>query len=186
MEEQEKMEKLVFLAKNKDAHAFSLLYEMVYEDLYRMALYTLGNSHDAEDVVGDTVLDAYSQIGNLRDETAFRGWIFKILTNKCRRKIKEYIGQREQIVGEFSEETADYAGDASYRKDEMEQVLDRQEIAYAFSCISREERLLVTMAVYGGYDSREIARILHMNRNTVRSKYQRALKKMRESLKKME
>lgn len=182
MADKENMKELVSLAKNKDAHAFSLLYEMVYEDLYRMALYTLGNPHDAEDMVSDTVLDAYAQIGSLRDETAFRGWIFKILSNKCKRKIKEYVGQREHMVAELSEETFSMNGGYLGQQDEIEQLLDRQELVQAFLSISKEERLLVTMAVYGGYDSREIGRILHMNRNTVRSKYNRALKKMKKCL----
>nr|MCR5623677.1 RNA polymerase sigma factor [Lachnospiraceae bacterium] len=88
---------LVQRAKQADTHAFALLYEMVYEDLYRMALYTLGNHEDAEDMVSETVLDAYVGIKALKDETAFRGWIFKILSNKCKKKIAEYMKTRENI-----------------------------------------------------------------------------------------
>lgn len=177
--EKERIRKLVSLARQKDAHAFSLLYEMVYEDLYRMALYTLGNPHDAEDMVSDTVLDAYAQIGSLRDELAFRGWIFKILSNKCNRKIKEYVGKRDHIVANEEERDAMMDKQAMQSVDEMDNVLDREELVHAFKAITKEERLIVTMSVYGGYDSKEIAKILHMNRNTVRSKYKRALDKMR-------
>ena len=81
----ERMIELVSRAKQQDSHAFAELYEMVYQDLYRMALYTLGNPQDAENVVSDTVLDAYCNIGKLREAAAFKGWIFKILSNKCNR-----------------------------------------------------------------------------------------------------
>ena len=50
---------LVQRAKNKDTDAFAKLYEIIYKDLYRMALYTLGNSHDAENAVSDAVVDAF-------------------------------------------------------------------------------------------------------------------------------
>ncbi|MBO4997495.1 MAG: RNA polymerase sigma factor [Lachnospira sp.] len=184
MEGQTNVKELVRLAKHRDAHAFSLLYEMVYEDLYRMALYTLGNVHDAEDVVSDTVLDAYAGIGSLRDEMAFRRWIFKILSNKCKRKLKEYIGRREheQQLYDEKDEGISLEERLPNEQDDMKQVLDRDEIGRAFRVLSKEERLIVTMVVYGGYDSREVSKILHKNRNTVRSKYKRALDKLKNQI----
>ena len=45
-----------------------------------------------------------------------------------------------------------------------------------------EERLIISMHLFAGYTSREIARILHKNENTIRSKESRALAKMRQML----
>ena len=50
---------LVEKARQRDAGAFAALYTQIYQDLYKFALYTLKNSHDAEDVVSDTVTDAF-------------------------------------------------------------------------------------------------------------------------------
>jgi len=47
------------LAAKGDTEAFSRLYEMVYKDLYHIALYCLRNTHDACDAVSDTVIDAF-------------------------------------------------------------------------------------------------------------------------------
>ncbi len=182
MEEQENMERLVNLAKKKDAHAFSLLYEMVYEDLYKMAYYTLKNAHDAEDVVSDTVLDAYAGIEKLKDETAFRGWIFKILSNKCKKKIREYVSDRKNLYADYGEAQLQMEERLFESRNHTEDVVEQDEVEYAFSVLNEEERLIVTMAVYGGYDSGEIAGILHKNRNTVRSKYKRSLEKMQKRL----
>ncbi|MDE6968361.1 MAG: sigma-70 family RNA polymerase sigma factor, partial [Eubacterium sp.] len=49
--------------------------------------------------------------------------------------------------------------------------------------LAPEERMIIAMHVFAGYTSREIAKQLHMNENTVRSKESRALKKMRDKLK---
>lgn len=176
-EERQRMEHLVELARHRDAEAFSLLYEMVYQDMYRMALYTLGNVHDAEDVVSEAVLDAYQQIHSLRDKTAFRGWIFRILSCKCKRRIKDYIKTKQDESVDVLEEMASKEAETA-----METVLDRQEIARAFAVIGQEDRLIVTMVVFGGYSSKEIAKILHKNANTVRSRYHRALEKMQQIL----
>ena len=47
-------------AKQGDAQSFAMLYDQVAKDLYRVALYTLGNPQDAEDVVSETFLEAVS------------------------------------------------------------------------------------------------------------------------------
>ena len=94
-------ESLAWRARAGDTEAFAALYEEVYRDLYRMALYTLKNPQDAEDVVSDTVADAFASIRKLRDADAFRAWIFKILSNKCRRKMKEYVHRTEELPEEM-------------------------------------------------------------------------------------
>lgn len=155
---------LILRARRGDKQAFSELYGQVYRDLYRFALYTLKNRHDAEDAVSDTVMAAYEQIGKLRTPEAFRGWIFRILSNICKRKLKEYVNK----TAELPDDLRAPGGDLS------EDMLVRQ----AFSRLTEEERLIISMHVFAGYTSREIGKILHMNDNTVRSKESRALKKM--------
>ncbi len=158
---------LVDRAKEKDKDAFARLYEMVYLDLYRFALYTLKNCHDAEDVVADAVADAYYGIGRLKDATAFKNWIFKILSNKCRRRLKEYTQKMSELPDDL-EQGGDFTEDFQVRQ--------------AFARLSDEERLIISMHLFAGYTSRETARILHKNENTIRSKESRALAKMRQML----
>lgn len=150
----------------RSPEVFSGLYEQVYEDLYRYALYTLGNSHDAEDVVGETVMDAYAGIHRLRRKEAFRNWIFAILSVKCRRKLKEYTEKTRELPEELEEEGG--------RLEENVQVRE------LFRRLPSEDRLLVSLQVWGGYNSREIGEMLQMNDNTVRSRISRALGKLRQ------
>ena len=74
--------KLVKKAKEGNADAFAKLYEEIYQNMYRFALYTLRNTEDAEDVVSEAVMEAFSSIGKLRAEEAFKSWMFRILSNK--------------------------------------------------------------------------------------------------------
>ena len=70
---------LVKRARKGDRHAFSLLYQEIYADLYRYACFVLRNSQDAEDAVSEAVADAYATIGRLRGEDAFQKcWMFTI------------------------------------------------------------------------------------------------------------
>lgn len=62
---------LVKRAKRGDTAAFAELYGTIYKRLYQFALYTLGNTQDAEDVVSAAVMEAFENIGKLRKEDAF-------------------------------------------------------------------------------------------------------------------
>ena len=77
----------VRLARKGDTEAFSRLYSIVYKDMYHAALYNLRNQHDAYDIVSEAVIDAFSTIGKLKNEEAFKSWIMKILFAKIRKQL---------------------------------------------------------------------------------------------------
>ena len=84
-------------AKCGDAAAFAGLYQQVYADLYRFALYTLKNKADAEDAVSETVTEAFSSIDRLRKADSFKAWIFRILYYKCKDRLREYTRKTEEL-----------------------------------------------------------------------------------------
>lgn len=162
---------LVKRAKKGDTKAFAELYEQVYIDLYRFALYTMRHQQDAEDAVSETVIAAYEHILSLKKDEAFRAWIFKILVNTCRKKLRKISEKKENPISEEPEqsENPDYA-----------QAYDVRE---AFAALSDEEKEIVGMTVFGGYSSAELEKMLGINSNTIRSKRSRALTKLAQKLK---
>lgn len=150
-----------------DRTKFQELYEMVYQDLYRYALCLLRNAHDAEDCVSEAVIAAYENIGRLRREEAFKSWIFTILANVC----KKHLKQRSRLMvaeAETFEQLAAPAPDADLPLD----------VARAFAVLSEEEKMIIGLSVYAGYNSREIGACLRKKPSTVRSKRSRALAKL--------
>lgn len=145
---------------------FSEMYEMVYRDLYRYALCLMKNPHEAEDTVSEAVVTAYENIHKLKKEEAFRSWIFTILTNKCKKRLKK---ASKEAPG--TEETLPEQSIAP----DYDLVLD---VRKAFFVLSEEEQILVGLSVFGGYGSQEIGEMMRLNPNTVRSKRSRALRKM--------
>lgn len=161
---------LVKRAKSGDINAFARLYEKIYSDLYKFALYTLRNPEDAQDAVSDAVVCVYASIHKLRNEDAFKAWMFKILSNICCRKIREYSKKTVNY-----DEITDSLSNVSSCD---ENVILRQ----LFFELSEEERMIIALHVFGGYTSKEIAKALKMNENTVRSKESRGLKKLADKL----
>ena len=145
---------------------FSEMYETVYRDLYRYALCLMKNPQEAEDAVSEAVIAAYENIHKLKKEEAFKSWIFTILTNKCKKSLKNALKQppgRDQHLPEHAT-APDYDLAIDVKK--------------AFFVLSEEEQILVGLSVFGGYCSQEIGEMMRLNPNTVRSKRSRALKKM--------
>lgn len=150
---------------------FMELYQTVYADLYRLAYYYMGNAQDAEDAVQDAALAACEHFDRLKKEASFRPWIFRILVNRCRTVLKKR--KRQEIPMEEPQEP----------KGQRETGLESQaEVLELLKILSDEERLIVTMSVFGGYKGEEIARMLHRKHSTVRSRYRRALKKLEQEL----
>lgn len=150
---------------------FIELYTAVYKDLYRYALYVLGNREDAEDAVGEAVVDAYAEFGKLRDKGAFKGWIFKILSAKCKRKLKGYVNRTVEL---------DDLPDAVMSKED--DVAGRVDLQNAFARLDDRERQVIAMSVLAGYDGETIAKLMKMNHNTVRTVKSRVLEKLRKLL----
>ncbi|MBD5160362.1 MAG: sigma-70 family RNA polymerase sigma factor [Ruminococcus sp.] len=155
----------VKLAKKGDISAFSRLYETVYKDLYRIALYSLKNAHDASDVVSDTVLDAFCSIDKLREPEKFRNWIMKILSAKIKRKQKEYFNITEEIGDDFPD-----ISEFDYDSIELKEAMDK---------LDSQSRMMLSMSVLGGYTSEEISEICEIKSGTVRSRLSRIKEKLR-------
>ena len=151
-----------------DADIFARMYEAVYQDLYRFALCLLKDRHEAEDAVGEAVLAAYENIRKLRDEKALKSWIFTILANVCRKKLRK----RGLEISLDQEDT--FFNIPTAQEDHGLSV----DVKRAFLILSEEEQMIVALSVFGGYTSREIGKTLKLNENTVRSKRSRALEKM--------
>lgn len=90
---------LVKRAKRGDTAAFAELYGTIYKRLYRFALYTLGNTQDAEDVVSAAVMEAFENIGKLRKEDAFSAWMYRIVANMCKQKMPGILSTGRRTDG---------------------------------------------------------------------------------------
>lgn len=167
---------LVLDAQKGGQEGFTRLYEAVAPSLYRTALYTLGNSHDAEDVVSETFIEAYRGLSSLRDPQAFAPWIYRILSARCNRKIKEYVRARNEVDIDQMLHLPGEQGEFA------EGVLTRTDLMQALQSLSEQERRIVSLSVADGYTTKEIAVILQSPQGTVSSKLFRALKKMKKYL----
>lgn len=166
---------LVALAKAGSSEAFGELYELYYKEMYCYACYVTGSEQLAQDAVSDAVLSAFRQIKSLKNEKAFKGWIFKILCASCKRYYTESQKGKDLIY--LDDEDGVYTEPSNFENIELS-----VELKSALERLNAEEKEIVLLSVLGNYRSYEIAKILGCPSSTVRSKLKRSLKKLRDLL----
>ena len=159
---------LVQRAVREDKEAFAALYMRYRDALYRYAYFRLGNDADAQDAVSACITAAYENIRSLRAEKAFGMLIFRILYRCCCTIVKDQIAAKNNAAEEALETIPD-----------EDQSRISPELSEAFGVLEDEDREIVLLSVIAGYNSRELADLLHMKPATVRSRLARSLTKMR-------
>ncbi len=168
------IEKLVKKAQKGDTEAFGKLIIILQEDLYKIARSRLKQEADIQDAVQDTIVTAFQTIKTLSKISAFKTWIIKILINKCNDiykkqcKFNNLSFEENELENYFPDDTQNYS---SLEFDNLLEMLNY------------DEKLILILYYAEGYNSKEIAQILDINKNTVRSKILRAKNKIKDTLK---
>lgn len=160
------MESLIKAAKNGDKEAFTDLIFEIRHDLYKIARLRLSCNDDIEDAIQETIIEAYKSVKNLRDITLFKQWIIKILTNKCNRIYKKNIKYN------ISYENLEI--DNFIVKDNKNNLESDLEFYYMLSVLNYDERIAITLFYMEDYTTKEIAKILKVNENTIKTRLRRA------------
>lgn len=167
----EELRELVARAKLGEADAFGEIYKFYYKDMYRYAYYMLKNPDDASDAVEEATLDSYRGIGNLREADKLKSWLFTILHAKCKRCLMKYANLSEDYV-----ESEELEAVADENSSDVALSLD---VRSALDKLPPDDRQIVVMHTMQGFTTREIADVIGMNENTVRTRHKRALDKLR-------
>ena len=165
---------LVKRAKDRDITAFSELYSFYSEDMYRFALYMLNSKEDAEDAVQETVITAFKQLSNLRDDSLFKSWLFKILSNQCKSQLKK------------NKKNPDLLPEDDYifliEDESVSSEFTSIELVEALKSLTPPDGQIVLLSIIGGFKSDELSKIYNLSPSTIRSKQKRALEKLRKVL----
>lgn len=158
---------LVKRAQKGDTEAFIQLIENHKISLYKTAKSYLKNEDDVADVMQDTILSAFEHMEDLKSVRYFKTWITRILINQC----NDLLRQRKRCV------LVEWAEDVRIVTPENDRGF------YELLEELPENYRTIFLLYYGeGFHTKEIAQILEMNENTVKSRLKRGRKKLEQVL----
>lgn len=125
---------LVAEARAGNTEAFSTLVRQYDRYIYRLALNITGNAEDAEDVLQEALLKAYTKLGTFHGDSRFYTWLVRIAVNEALMKLRKRgtektVSLDEPIEGDDQDlmprEVEDWADNPEqrYGKIELQQIL---------------------------------------------------------------
>src|SRR5205807_3489057 len=93
-------------ARQGDSEAFRALVERHSRSVFRLAFRMTGNEQDAEDVVQESLLRAYRQLGRFESRANFGTWLYRIVANCSVDLMRSKQARHDQTRSEPLDETA--------------------------------------------------------------------------------
>nr|WP_082984558.1 sigma-70 family RNA polymerase sigma factor [Mycobacterium sp. 1465703.0] len=158
------------------------------EPLYRQALRMTSNRVDAEDLVQETLLNAYAGLRAFEPGTNLNAWLRRIMTNayinsyrKQKRRPTQHptgeITDRQLVAGAPRE-----PGGLRSAEDQALEMLPNANLKAAMMGLPEQFRMAVYFADIAGYSYKEIAAMTGTQQGTVSSRINRGRKQLRELL----
>jgi RNA polymerase sigma-70 factor (ECF subfamily) len=175
----------VALARDGDSEAFRALVERHSRAVYRLAHRMTGNPSDAEDVVQETFLRAYKQLGRFESRANFGTWLHRIAVNcsidvirsRPRRESAHDADDLEQFAASEPTDSGRVSPERLMLSTEVQ-----QRINGAMTSLSQMERAAFVLRHFEGHSIDEISRSLGLKTNAAKHSIFRAVKKMRVAL----
>ncbi len=170
---------LIRRAKQGETAAFETLVQQHASFVYNLALRTLNDAHEAEDVAQEAFVRAWQALPQFRVKAQFRTWLYRIVTNLCYNRLPQL--KRELAALDPAEAVVLSDGRQAVERELFTAEL-RQQIFTAIDNLPQSYRLLVTLRHLQGLSYQEIAEVTEMPLGTVKTGIFRARQMLQERL----
>ena len=158
------------------------------DQLFGAALGMTRNRADAEDLVQETFMKAYTKFHQYQQGTNIKAWLYRILTNtyithyrKAQRSPKRSGGEEVEDWQLAAAASHDEKGLVSAEAEALDNIPSSQ-LRTALESLSEDQRVVVLLSDVEGFAYKEIADMLDIPIGTVMSRLHRGRKNLREGL----
>ena len=168
---------LIARAKEGDQHAQGKVVQLWYKRIYNFS-YKFFLDHDlAMEVSQKTFISMCRNLPALQDNARFKSWLYKIAVNYCREEVRKKKGKRslsfDDVWNRDAEDSPRWETSA-HQTDDPDRQLQQRELSDVLQSalleLNNEQREVVIMKEFEGLKFREIAEVLNISENTVKSR----------------
>ncbi len=173
------IEQLIKLCITGNQFAQLEIYNRYYKAMYNTAFRIVKDSYEAEDIMQDSFLTAFTKLENLKDTVTFGSWLKRIVINNSIYHYKKSTKYSEVPLDDVLYKVEDPDGissDYEFTNLKAKQVLETMKTLKESYCVS------LTLHLIEGFDYEEISEIMNITYANCRTTISRAKESLRQKL----
>jgi RNA polymerase sigma factor (sigma-70 family) len=170
-------DELVERCKRGDSSAFTALYHRHAKEIYNSIHRLVSHTGESEDLLQESFVAAFQQIGKFEYRNTFAAWIKRIALNKA----ISHLRKKNIVLGEIEQLKDTGEGESC---DEEEFSFRVEAVKNAIAQLPNGYRTVVLLHLIEGLSQEEVAKMMGISHNTVRTQYHRAKASLLKTLKK--
>jgi RNA polymerase sigma-70 factor (ECF subfamily) len=160
-----------------DEKSLEILIQKYLKLVYNFVHGYISNIHEAEDITQETFIKMWKNLNKFDQQQEFKTWLFSIAKNTT----IDYLRKKKTIP--FSAFEDNEGNNAIIDKLVDDNILIENNLAYAVGKLSLEHRNIISMHNDNRFTFKEIAGIMKIPINTIKSRYRRAIINLKKSIK---
>jgi len=165
--------------KQNNRKAQLQLYNQYCNGMYIVAKRFLNDVADAEDVVQEAFIKAFSKLDQYKAEVTFGAWLKRIVINKC----IDFLKSKKQFLVDLEEVHLKVVDAEEHDKWLVEDTITLNDVKKAIGKLPESYQYVVMLYLIEGYDHKEISEILNITEVASRTQLSRGKVKLQELLK---
>ncbi len=171
--------KLIERIANADKAAVQALFARYHVRIYRFIVRMTGNEAVAEELANEVFLDVWRQAGRFESRSSVSTWLMAIARNKA----ISHLRRKKEVA--LDDEAATLVPDTRDTPEVTAQKTDKgAAIRLAIDSLSPDHKAVIDLVYYHELSVREVARVLDIPANTVKTRMFHARKNLARKMKK--
>ena len=156
------------------------IYNRYYKAMYNTAFRIVKHTAEAEDVMQESFLSAFTKLHTFKGDVAFGAWLKRIVINNSIYHYKKQQKKRADDLDDVMYKVEDNEGVASDQNGYTE--LKAQKVMETMKSLKDNYRVSLTLHLIEGYDYEEISEIMNISYANCRTTISRAKESLRKKL----
>jgi len=144
-----------------------------------VALRFAKDTMEAEDIVQESFIKAFSKLEQYKAEVSFGAWLKRIVINKC----IDVLKSKRQYLVELEDYHLNVIADENENEWTVEDGITLEDVKLEIEALPEKYKFVVMLYLMEGYDHKEISEILNISEVASRTQLSRGKQKLQNTLK---